>query len=107
MYPGLLYFHTPNGGFRMKKQAKQFKAQGVRAGIPDVMILKGVGEYHGFAAELKVGRNKPTERQAEVIKQMKQEGWFVVVSYSLDQFAREFSGYMGDNNYKIVQPKKL
>ena len=102
MYPGLLYFHTPNGGYRIKQQAKRFKAQGVLAGIPDVMILKARGEYHGFAAELKVGKNRPTERQKQVMKQMKLEGWSVVVAYSLDQFAEAFSLYMGDDNWKVA-----
>lgn len=104
-YGNLLFFHTPNGGFRYKKQAKNFKAQGVKAGIPDIMIIKARGDYHGFACELKVGKNKPTIIQLAVMEQLKQEGWRVHVAYSLAEFSRLFSEYMGDDKFKIMQPR--
>ncbi len=35
----LSYFHVPNGGYRRKVEAQIMKAMGVRAGVPDLVIL--------------------------------------------------------------------
>ncbi len=34
-----VWWHTPNGGARSKAEAGAFKAQGVKAGVPDVVIV--------------------------------------------------------------------
>lgn len=35
----LLYFAVPNGGWRNRTVAAKLKAQGVRAGVPDMLVL--------------------------------------------------------------------
>jgi len=37
------WFHSPNGGHRLKSVAAKLKAQGVKPGIPDVCILRPTG----------------------------------------------------------------
>jgi len=37
------WFHSPNGGHRLKSVAAKLKAQGVKPGIPDVCILRPRG----------------------------------------------------------------
>lgn len=37
------WFHCPNGGHRLKAVAGKMKAQGVKAGVPDVIILRPDG----------------------------------------------------------------
>lgn len=39
--PGVISWHTPNGGHRSGVEAKQFKQMGVVAGIPDYLFLWG------------------------------------------------------------------
>lgn len=40
-YPELdLMFHIPNGGKRGKAEAARFKAEGVKAGVPDIFFPK-------------------------------------------------------------------
>jgi hypothetical protein len=52
---GLLTFcHVPNGGWRSKAEAGAFKAMGVRAGVPDLLVWTQGGGH--FAIELKAGR---------------------------------------------------
>jgi hypothetical protein len=34
------WFHSPNGGHRLKSVAAKLKAQGVKPGVPDVVILR-------------------------------------------------------------------
>ena len=58
-YPELsLYLHhSPNGGFRNASEAAKFKAMGVRAGFPDLVLLVPRGKRPFLAIELKYGRN--------------------------------------------------
>ena len=37
------WFHSPNGGHRLKSVAGKLKAQGVKPGIPDVVVLRPNG----------------------------------------------------------------
>ncbi len=39
--PGVISWHTPNGGHRSGVEAKRFKEMGVEAGIPDYLFLWG------------------------------------------------------------------
>jgi hypothetical protein len=50
----LTYAHVPNGGRRSKAEAGIFRALGVRAGVPDLLLWARGGGH--FAIELKAGR---------------------------------------------------
>lgn len=39
--PGVVFWHTPNGGARSPIEGARFKELGVQAGIPDILILWG------------------------------------------------------------------
>lgn len=92
---GLLWCHVPNGGQRHPAVAKKLKAEGVKAGIPDVMVFEppyrpmGAGfrylTHNGLALELKVGKNKPTAAQVEWHERLRKNGWRVEVCYTLDE----------------------
>ena len=47
-----LMFHVPNGGKRNKKEAGRFKAEGVKSGVPDIMLPVARGGCHGLFIEL-------------------------------------------------------
>ena len=57
---GLVYFHVPNGGYRSRSEGAKFKAMGVRAGVPD-LILFHQGRLH--CLELKSDKGRPSESQ--------------------------------------------
>jgi hypothetical protein len=46
-------FAVPNGGHRHKATAGKLKAAGVKAGVPDVLLLEPAGRFYGLAIELK------------------------------------------------------
>ena len=53
-YPELLLlYHIPNGGSRNAIEAKNLKAQGVKAGVPDVCLPVACGEYSALYIEMK------------------------------------------------------
>ena len=74
---GLLY-HVPNGGKRDIGTARKLKQEGVKAGVPDIVLPVSRGGYHGLYIELKVGKNKPTKEQKEWMEALKQEGYYTM-----------------------------
>ena len=60
-YPNLRWiFAVPNGGHRHKATAARLRAQGVRAGVSDVLYLVPRGGFHGLALEFKRRRGGMT-----------------------------------------------
>lgn len=48
-----LLFAIPNGGERNKIVAARMKAEGVKTGVPDVMLPVARGGFHGLFVEIK------------------------------------------------------
>ena len=92
---GLFWCHVPNGGLRNKRVAAQLKRQGVKPGVPDVLIFEPFKAYvrapeqdlvlphSGCAIELKYGKNKPTFNQLEWLDQLSKNGWYTNIAYSM------------------------
>ena len=74
--------HSPNGGKRNPREAARFKAEGTKAGFPDLFLPVPVKGYHGLFIEMKAGSNKTTETQDEWIHFLKLQGHAVYVCYS-------------------------
>lgn len=47
------FFAVPNGGGRRPGDAARLKAEGVRAGVPDLVFPLACGAYHGLYLEMK------------------------------------------------------
>jgi hypothetical protein len=92
---GVIYIHPPNGGTRNVIEATKLKKMGVKSGVPDILIFNRKRGYSGLAIELKVGYNKPSENQLEFMKQLSLEGWYCVVSYSLEECIDLVDSYLG------------
>jgi hypothetical protein len=96
-----LLFAIPNGGQRHKAVAGKLWGEGVKSGVPDVLLpvglfSKGDGEYYGgLFIEMKVGRNKPTENQLWWHEQLRECGYKVVVCYSWLEAQRVICEYLG------------
>ena len=82
-YPELkLLFHIPNGGTRNKIEAGRLKAQGVKAGVPDLLLPVSRFGYHGFFIELKVKKNTTSDKQNEWVDALAKQGYCVAVARS-------------------------
>lgn len=82
-----LLFAVPNGGFRSKATAGKLKAEGVKAGVPDLFLpvprraTKAHPAYHGMFIELKVGRNRPTGQQQWWLDSLKAQYYYTCWIY--------------------------
>jgi hypothetical protein len=116
-------FHVPNGGHRHISVAAQLKAQGVKAGVPDILIpvpsmvsmdqktaalymqanrLPAPAHYAGLAIELKVGTNRASEEQKRWQARFQQSGWRAVVCYGWEAAATETLMYFDQDLSKFV-----
>lgn len=101
VYPEMkLLFAIPNGGHRYIRVAQKMKAEGVRAGIPDLFLPVARGGFHGMFIEMKYGRNRQTKEQVEWFKELKKNGYYCIVCYSQEE-AQEVLGDYLSNNIKL------
>lgn len=71
-------FHPANGGKRGKIAASMLKAEGVRPGVPDLILLKPRGVYLGLVIELKATGSRYSDiskDQLKWLRQLRQEGY--------------------------------
>ena len=71
-----MVFAIPNGGHRHKAVAAKLKAEGVRAGTPDLFVPVARHGYYGLFIELKVGDNKLTTAQRERMTALQDAGYY-------------------------------
>ena len=76
-----LIFHVPNGGYRTKATAAKLKAQGVKAGIPDLVLPMARGGYFGLYIEFKatVDPAAVSPSQHACIRRLNEQGYLAIV----------------------------
>lgn len=98
-YPHMRHnlFAIPNGGRRDKTTAAKLKAEGVLAGVADLILLKSNAHYGALLIEMKtrVGRQADTQREWQ--KLIENDGYHYVVCRSLDDFMREVNAYLSNS----------
>lgn len=104
-YPELgLLFAIPNGaklpyikdrrGRRYSPQAQKLKAEGLRAGVPDLCLPVARLGFHGMFIELKVGRNKPSAEQVKFLDTLADQGYYAAVCWGAEEAIREIRAYL-------------
>lgn len=79
----LTYFHVPNGQHKTKKMAWIMKGQGLRAGVPDLVL--GFPGGRTIFVELKTGTVRVSQVQKEFHEELTRMGFEVHVVRSLDE----------------------
>lgn len=94
-------FAVPNGGLRNIIVAAKLKRQGVKRGVPDIIMLCPVFSlaegviFHGLCIEMKAGKNKPSPEQMEWIDFLRKQEYRVVVCWKAEDAIREIETYLG------------
>lgn len=86
--------HVPNGGKRDAATAVALKRQGVKAGVPDIVLPAPRAEYHGLYIELKAGSNTTTAKQKRWLKFLRQQGYYTAVCYGWQLAAELIERYL-------------
>lgn len=80
-----LMFAIPNGGMRDVRVAANLKAEGVKAGVPDIFLPVARGKWHGLFVELKRAKaeslkeGKATTEQIEWMNNLREQGYGAII----------------------------
>lgn len=77
-----LIYHVPNGGHRHKATAAKLKGQGVKAGIPDLVLPMARGGYFGLYIEFKATAPNDaavSTSQHACIRLLNEQGYLAIV----------------------------
>jgi hypothetical protein len=84
--PGLLFWHTPNGGARRPTEAAIFKGLGVLSGVADLILLH---DAKFFALEIKAhSRSRVSPAQKKFVADVRNAGGVAEIAYGLDHALR-------------------
>lgn len=90
-------FAVPNGGRRDAVTAAKLKAEGVVAGVADLVLLKKNHNYGALLIEMKTAAGRQRDSQKQWQKAVCGGGEYkYVVCRSFDDFKREVDGYLNN-----------
>lgn len=88
-------FAIPNGGSRNAIEAKHLKAEGVRAGIPDLMLAWPCGKFHGLFIEMKrIKRGRISKEQKEMLEVFNNIGYKTIVCFGFEAAKKAIEDYL-------------
>ncbi len=95
-YPKLapLLFSVPNGGARWRTEAAIMKAEGVTAGVADLLFLYPAKGYHGLCIEMKTPDGKQQATQKAWQKAVEDAGYKYALCRSFEGFMDEINAYL-------------
>jgi hypothetical protein len=95
-----LLFAVPSGGFRPWATAKRLAAEGVQAGIPDLMLPVSRWGWHGMFLELKapLREARPSNAQLWWMENLTAAGYYVVLAYGCDAARAAITYYLTDTH---------
>jgi len=91
-----MLFAIPNGGARHPAVAAQLKAEGVKAGVPDIFLACARGRWHGLFVELKRAdrSNHATSAQRAWMEMLRRHGFCAIVAYGFDEARLAIMAYL-------------
>lgn len=98
-------FAVPNGAFKSKAMAAKFQREGLKPGVPDIILPHARGGYHSLYVEMKRKRMKgkrvelrvgtrPSEEQLDWHLRLRAAGNCVFVAYGWQEAAEYITGYL-------------
>ena len=95
-----LMFHIANEGRRSVQHTQALLRQGMKPGVPDIMLPVARGRYHGLFIEMKRrigGRVSPEQRAWQ--KALLEEGYCAVVCKGFEDAKETIDWYMRGANH--------
>ena len=95
-YPSMRHnlFAVPNGGRRDAVTGAKLKAEGVLAGVADLILLKSNHRYGALLIETKTKKGTQSDSQKEWESKIVKDGYKYVVCRSLEEFIAVVTDYL-------------
>lgn len=90
-------FHVPNGGRRDGRTGAKLKREGVKAGVPDIVVAYPQGNYSALFIEFKAARPHSASVSVEQkawLERLSKVGYMAVVCRGLDEAKKAIDDYM-------------
>lgn len=94
LYP--LLFSVPNGGQRDIRVAQSMKAEGIVAGVSDMIFLYPSHGFHALCIEFKTEHGRQSEAQVEFEKAVTVQGYKYVLVRNFMQFYYLIRFWLGE-----------
>lgn len=85
---------VPNGGRRDAVTGAKLKAEGVTAGVSDLLLLVPSGGFHGLCIEMKTPQGRQSEAQRDWQLEMERQGYRYAIVRSAHEFIAEVGSYL-------------
>ena len=89
-------YHVPNEAKRSPQGGLYMRRLGLRAGVPDLCIPVARGKYHSLYIEMKTKKGRVTERQADWIELLREQGMCAYVCHGADNAIALIDLYMAE-----------
>ncbi|RKR02609.1 VRR-NUC domain-containing protein [Kushneria sinocarnis] len=100
-------YHVPNGGHRHKATAGGLKAQGVKAGVSDLVVAVPRGGWHGLYIEFKATPPRHAglqDSQHEWLAGVESHGYCAVLARGLEEARAVLREYMALPPTEVTMP---
>jgi hypothetical protein len=87
-------FAIPNGGRRDARTGARMRLEGVKRGVPDLLLPIARKGRHGLFIELKTATGRTTPEQREMIEQLRADGYAVEVCHGWEQARLAVEDYL-------------
>lgn len=108
-YPHLtpLFFAVPNGGSRNPREAAIMKAEGIRAGVSDLILNIPSGRNTQLAIEMKDEKGKQSPEQKRYQRYAEAAGIKYIICRSFEAFKAEVTEYIDRINPAVLDIMEL
>lgn len=89
-----LLFAVPNGGARSRVTGAILKAEGVTAGVADLLLLVPRGPYHALCIEMKTEKGRQRDSQKSWQEAVEGQGYRYIVVRSFEEFTAQINAYL-------------
>ena len=95
-YPklALLLFSVPNGGRRSAATGRILKAEGVVAGVADLILFVAHRGHHALCIEMKTQKGRQRDTQKAWQQAVEKQGYKYVICRSLEDFQTQVISYL-------------
>lgn len=102
-HPKVIAYAIPNAARRSAAQAAYLKAEGLRAGMPDIVIAMPRGGFHGMYLELKTQTGRVSDSQRDTLEALAEMQYACAIARSVDEAIEFISTYLEGRWYEFIQ----